>query len=181
MQNDLAAPQFVICTRHDHSAAMNRIHTRLALLLFKVVLIPALFAGCQSPHVLEPERAGAIIITNHAPEQISAATKETFQLHQFDQTRSDGPELVFQKMGTFMDAVLTSDWASGPAWVRVRVFQRPLDAERTLLDCDVYMVQQPEDPLFQQERKLRGRKQQYQALLDEIAENLNHQTPMQHP
>jgi hypothetical protein len=43
------------------------------------------------------------------------------------------------------------------------------------------MVQQPEDPLFQQERKLRGRKQQYQALLDEIAENLNRQTPMQHP
>jgi hypothetical protein len=83
-------------------------------------------------------------------------------------------------MGTFMDAVLTSDWASGPAWVRVRVFQQPLDAERTLLDCDVYMVQQPEDPLFQQERKLRGRKQQYQALLDEIAENLNH-TPIQRP
>jgi hypothetical protein len=167
------------CTR-NHWNRMKRIHSRLTLFLFALALIPALFAGCQSPHVLEPERAGAVIITNHAPEQISAATKQAFQLRQFDQTRSDGPELVFQKMGTFMDAVLTSDWASGPAWVRVRVFQQPLDAERTLLDCDVYMVQQPEDPLFQQERKLRGRKQQYQALLDEIAENLNH-TPIQRP
>lgn len=166
------------------TARMKRIHTRLGPLLFGVALIPALFAGCQSPRVLEPDRAGAIIITNRAPEQISAATKETFQLHQFDQTRSDGPELVFQKQGTFMNSVWTPDWASGPVWVRVKVFQRSLDAERTLLDCDVYMVQQPEDPLFQQERKLGGRKQKYQSLLEEIAENLNHQAPMppiQHP
>ena len=37
-----------------------------------------------------------------------------------------------------------------------------------LLDCDVYMVQEPDDPLFQKERLVHASKKEFQKLLDEV-------------
>jgi hypothetical protein len=112
---------------------------------------------------------------NRPADQIKAATRATFQHHQFEPARPEGDELVFQKRGTFMNSFMSADWFDGPAWIRVKVFQHPLDTERTLLDCDIYVVQQPEDPLFQQERKLEGRNKTYQQILEEIATAVSHE------
>jgi hypothetical protein len=160
---------------------MKRFARGCALFLCGVAVLPGLMGGCKSPRIPESHRTEAVIITNRAPEEINAATRAAFQHHQFKPVKADGDELVFQKRGSFMNSVWTADWFDGPAWVRVKVFQRPLDPQRTLLDCDVYVVQQPEDPFFLEEHKLAGKKKEYQSLLQEIAWNLNRERATQRP
>jgi hypothetical protein len=108
------------------------------------------------------------MVTNASPREIQEATEYVFKLHGFDPAPEDHNDLVFQRKGSFMNGVVWGDWYGGPVWVRIKVFLSQLDDSRTLVDCDVYMVQEPEDPLFQEERKVHADKGECQKLLDEV-------------
>ena len=155
---------------------MKRILMRFrlpVLFLCSLGMAATLSCGCRSTHVPESNRAAAVILTNHPSKAITAATVAVFKSHAYERARPSGNELVFQKPGTLANSFWFGDWYSGPVWRRVRVYQRELDPARTLLDCDVYMVQQAEDPLFQKGRKRSGRDSTCQELLDEVAATLN--------
>ena len=147
-----------------------------ARLLFKSAAWTALLlgillctVGCQStPKKLGSHRVAAVVVTNATPKEIQDATEKVFKLHGFDPAPEDYNDLVFQRQGTFMNGFVYGDWYGGPVWVRIKVFLSPLDAARTLVDCDVYMVQDHEDPLFQQERKVHADRTECQKILDEI-------------
>ncbi len=126
-------------------------------------------AGCQStPKKLGSHRVAAVVVTNASPKEIQEAAEKVFKLHGFEPAPEDNNELVFQRHGSFMNGFVYGDWYGGPVWVRIKVFLSQLDANRTLVDCDVYMVQDHEDPLFQKERKVHGDKTECQKILDEI-------------
>jgi hypothetical protein len=118
-----------------------------------------------------------VVILKRAPEEISTATKDTFKRHQFEDVSRDG-ELVFQRRGSAMNNVMSPNWLDGPTWVRIRVFEHQLDADRTVLDYRAFIVQQPEDPMFETEQPYGGHKKEFKSLLQEIAESLNQSPTM---
>jgi hypothetical protein len=74
-----------------------------------------------------------------------------------------------------MSGMVYGDWYSGGVWERIKVQQRELDSARTVVECDGYMVQEHEDPLFQNEIKEHKTKRGHlQKLLNEVALELKH-------
>ena len=137
-------------------------------------------AGCHTPQGPETNRAAAVMIKDRSAIQITDATKAVFTRHAYEAARAEDDEMVFQKPGTFMNALVHGDWYSGAVWERVKIYQRNLSPTQTVLEGDIYMVQQPEDPLFQKEQKLTGHKNRLQKLLEEVPAELD-QTPGKSP
>ena len=138
-------------------------------------MLAVVAVGCQSTaKKLGSDRVAAVVVKNATSTQIEEATKTVFERRGFDAAPEDYNDLVFQRKGSFMHGLFYGDWYEGAVWVRMKLFLRDLSPDSTLVDCDVYMVQEPEDPLFQKERKVRSNKSECQKLLDEIAAELTH-------
>jgi hypothetical protein len=132
-----------------------------------------LMTGCRSPHGQVSNRMASIIVTNRSSEQIEAAIQAVFEKHAYEAGKSVDDELVFEKKGTFMNGLVYGDWYSGGVWERFKVYQRELRPVETVVECDAYMVQEREDPLFQKERKeYKTRRGHCQKLLNEVAKHL---------
>jgi hypothetical protein len=132
-----------------------------------------LATGCRSPNGAVSNRMASIIVTNRSSEQVEAAVKAVFEKHAYETGRSEEDELVFEKHGTFMNGLVYGDWYSGGVWERIKVYQRELRPTETVVECDAYMVQEREDPLFQKEKKeYKTRKGHCQKLLKEVAKDL---------
>jgi hypothetical protein len=156
---------------------MNPIITlarRLPVCLLPLALSAAVLAtGCRSPKGQVSNRMASIIVTNRSSEQIGAAIQAVFEKHEYEEGKSEEDELVFEKKGSFMNGLVYGDWYSGGVWERIRVYQRELRPVETVVECDAYMVQQREDPLFQKERKeYKTRRGHCQKLLNEVAKDL---------
>ena len=133
------------------------------------LLVAALTTGCQSP---PKHRVAAVTIENASSEQIKTAAQEVFEQHSYEYAPEDENDLVFQKKGSFMNSFVYGDWYQGAVWLRVKLFLTEQKLDRTLLDCDVFMVQEPEDPFFQKERRVKAAKSECKKLLNEIADKL---------
>jgi hypothetical protein len=151
------------------------LHPLLASFLPWAALAALLLSACQSaPQKTPSSRAAFVIIHDRSPAVIEAATKRVFKAHGFETEKPKMTnELVFIKEGSFMNSFIHGSWYDGAVWMRVRVYQEELDPGQTLLDCDVYRVQQHDDPLFQSEQKVTGHKTAFQDLLDEVARDLD--------
>jgi hypothetical protein len=152
---------------------MNPVSFRMSLILAGLVVATGASTGCNSPQPSGATSATPVIVTNRTPEEIKAAATETFKRHEYEPVPGEGPDLAFQKPGTFVNNLMSSDWFDGPSWVMVKVYQHPLDAERTRLDCRVFLVQQPDDPLFKTEHPYGGHRKDFENLIHEIGRNLN--------
>ncbi len=133
-----------------------------------------MLASCSTTPARAPEskRMAAVVLNTQAAEQINAAVKTAFLSRGFDPVRSRGAELIFQRKGGFWTSAIHGDWYSGAVWLRARVYQTPMDDSRTLLECDLFRVQQPEDPFFEKEQKLTGKSSECQKLLNEVKQQL---------
>jgi len=106
--------------------------------------------------------------------EIEAATQKVFAEHGYQEARSKGSQLVFEKEGTGMNTLVYGDWSPKTVWVRVKVYVQDLSSvQQVLLECDAYMVAEHGDTHFEEEHKLtavhRGR---FQDLLDEVSHRL---------
>ena len=125
--------------------------------------------GCASPaHKLGSSRLAAVVIKDTSPDTIKASAKEVFDKHGFDNEPEDDNDLVFQKKASGAHSVLYGDWFSGPVTARAKLYLSDLRPGETLLDCDLYMVQEADDPLFAKERKVHASRGEFQSLLEEI-------------
>jgi hypothetical protein len=163
----------MICSQEDPLNKMKRFDRIRVLVPYGVAILIGLLAGCSSPRPTDQMSDTTVLILNRTPQEISSAIKETYKRHQFENTSSKDGELVFEKRGTVMNDIMSPNWLDGPTWVRVKVFQRQLDSDRTLIDYGVYLVQQPDDPMFQQEHPYGGHKKEFRSLMQEVARNLN--------
>ncbi len=142
-----------------------------AVLMFLAAAV--LTAGCRAPKTHLSNRMASIIVTNQSSERIDTAVQTVFTNHRFEEAKGEEDELVFQRPGSFMSGLVYGDWYSGGVWERIKVYQRELDSSRTVVECDGYMVQQHEDPLFQKEkRQYSTKKGHLQQLMDEVAKEL---------
>ena len=111
----------------------------------------------------------SIMVTNEPPDKIDKAVRSVFKKHAFEEAKGEKDEIVFQRPGSFMSSFIYGDWYSGAVWERVKIYQRELDSERTVVECDGYMVQEHDDPLFQKEKLQYGKtKKHLQELLNEV-------------
>ena len=135
----------------------------------------ALGSGCASaPNKTGSPRLASIISTNHTPEQIDKATEKVLGSHGYALKKRLEAKLVFEKPGTFMNNLAYGDWYGGGIWDRIAVYQKPLERDQILVDCDAWMVQEPDDPFFQKARPMgNGRRSYYQGLLDEVSHELD--------
>jgi hypothetical protein len=139
-------------------------------------LLIALTSGCQST---PKQRVASVAVRNASAEQLKTAAEEVFEQHSFEYAPEDDNDLVFQRKGSGMNSFLYGDWYQGAVWIRIKLFLTDLKSGRTLVDCEVYMVQEHDDPFFQKERKVKANKTECQKILNEIAATLN--TPASHP
>ena len=125
--------------------------------------------GCASTaHKLGSHRLAAVIIKGSSPDAIKASAKDVFDKHDFEAEPEDDNDLVFQKKASGMNSFVYGDWFSGPVTARVKLYLGETKAGEILLDGDVYMVQEADDPLFTKERRVHARRGELQKLLDEI-------------
>jgi hypothetical protein len=151
-------------------AFARRISVRLLPLALAAT---ALAIGCRLPHGHVSNRMASIIVTNQSSEQIENALRAVFERHAYEAGKSEGDELVFEKKGSFMNGLVYGDWYSGGVWERIKVYQRELRPAETVVECDGYMVQEREDPLFQKEKREYNTKRGHcQKLLNEVAKEL---------
>ncbi|HVM50864.1 MAG TPA: hypothetical protein VMU04_22745 [Candidatus Acidoferrum sp.] len=142
----------------------------------------ALAAGCRTADSGVSQRMASIIVTNRTSEQIEAAVQAVFKQHGYEEGKSEDDEMDFQKPGSFMSGMVYGDWYSGGVWERIKVYQRDLDSSRTVVECDGFMVQEHEDPLFQNEKKEhKTKKGHLQELLNEVPKELRRSQPLQIP
>jgi hypothetical protein len=165
----------------DGSSKPERFRGAAALFPIAVMILAGLSASCNSPQPAEATSATSVIITNRSSEEIKAAATQTFKVHEYEPVAGEDPGLAFQKRGTFMNDLMSPDWFDGPSWVVVKLFLHPLDAERIRLDCRVFLVQQPDDPLFMQKRAYGGHRKDFENLVHEIGRNLNRPPDAQQP
>jgi hypothetical protein len=148
----------------------------LAVLLAFAALV--LTTGCHTTRNSVSNRMASIVVTNASSEQIEAAIDTVFKNHSYEEGRAEEDELVFQKPGSFMNGLVYGDWYSGGVWERIKIYQRELDPARTVIECDGYMVQEHEDPMFQKEkREYKTKKGHLQDLLNEVAKELKRTAP----
>jgi hypothetical protein len=155
--------------------AFGKIHPisdmRLVLTFLIAITAAWLAAGCSTPRN-GSQRLASIIVDNRSPEQIEASLVKVYESHGYSLKRKDD-ELVFEKPGTVMNTLAYGDWYNGGVWERIEVFQREIGPGRTLVDCDDYMVQEPEDPFFQKVRQVhKTRRRNCQKLLDAVSHDL---------
>jgi hypothetical protein len=147
---------------------------RVAAWAMPLLLTAAVLAlGCRTPKDKVSNLMASIVVTNRSSEQIETALNAVFKNHGYEPGRADGDELVFQKAGSVMSGVVYGDWYSGGVWERIKLYQRELDSRRTVVECDGYMVQEHEDPLFQKEKRQYGtQKSHLRKLLAEVEREL---------
>lgn len=144
-----------------------------ALVVLLALAAAVLTTGCATPKTSVSNRMASIVVTNQSEEKIEAALRTVFKNHGYEEGKAEDDELVFQKPGSFMSGLVYGDWYSGGVWERIKVYQRDLDSARTVVECDGYMVQEHEDPLFQNEKKEHSTKKGHlQELLDEVPKEL---------
>src|SRR6476659_6980711 len=139
--------------------------------LFTIVAIAILLSGCSTsaPKKLGSNRVAAVLIKGASKETIKSSVEAVFTKNGFEPGGEEAEkDIVFENKATAMNSLFYGDWVSGPVWARVRLFLTPRAVDETLLDCNIYMVQDPEDPLFQSERRVKARKGELQKLLEEI-------------
>jgi hypothetical protein len=145
---------------------------------FIIFWLLVLAAGCASPSSkLGSSRVAAVVIKDSTPDTIKASVKSVFEKHGFESAPEDENELVFEKKASAMNSFVYGDWFSGVVWARARLYLAQVKSGGTMLDCDVYMVQDPDDPLFQKERKVNASRTEFQKLLDEIKQDAEGNAP----
>ena len=147
---------------------------RPALSWLIAVAAAGLATGCSTTKN-GSQRLASIIVENRSREQIEGSLVKIYESHAYRLKRKDD-KLIFEKPGTVMNALAYGDWYSGGVWERIEVFQRELEPRRTLVDCDAYMVQEPDDPFFQRVRQVyKTRRRHCQKLLDAVSQDLARQ------
>ena len=153
---------------------MSRIETSKCHLRNAIAVIFVLLQGCTTPVPSQQLNDTAVVISRRTPEEIRSVVEETFKQHHFEIAATKEDALVFDRRGTFANDMMAQNWADGPTWVRVKVFRTQIDADQTKLGCEIYVVQQPEDPMFKTERPYGGHKKEFKEIMQEVARALNH-------
>ncbi len=130
--------------------------------------------GCRSSKLPASASFASVVIANRTVAEIQRASAAVFlEAGYFDGLTSNG-EMTFEKEGTRGNQIAHGGWqANGQVHVRVRAQIVPLPDGTHRLQCKAYMVNDPGDIWFEEEKRLANfRSAPYQKLLNQVAERL---------
>jgi len=131
--------------------------------------------GCQSFN--SPPTAGSltsVTIKGKTVPQIAAATQAVFDNHYFHGGVTAPGQLTFERPGSRMnDLAYGGGMFHETVTIRVVVRVAKLDSQSTLLSCNAWLVEDADDPVFEDNHKVRMlRKWPYEDLLKDIQKQL---------
>jgi hypothetical protein len=145
----------------------------LVPLALALMVLAAVFTGCQSPGGGKRGLA-SVTIPHRSAEEIVRAAVTVFRAEGYRDVVATPEDMVFEKTGSGWNTAAYGGWTDAkPVTVRVRaaVDAQPDGANR--LWCDAYMVGDAGNALFEEQHKLTGvRRGPYQSLLNRVAEQL---------
>ena len=138
------------------------------------LLAVLLVAGCQSFKDTPTGYLTSVTITNQPMAAIEKATTTVFITHGFTGGSTGPDEFTFERPGTrWNDLAYGNAMFNETVTVRVVVKIRSLDAQRTFVGCNAWLVDAPNNPVFEDSHAVRKfREWPYEQLLDEIQKQL---------
>jgi hypothetical protein len=142
-----------------------------------VVLAPvllALFAGCQTFNSPPANNLASVTITNRTMPQIASAIQEVFATHYFQGSQTGPYGFTYERPGNRMNNLAYGSYMfDEKVTVRVKVNVQPVYGGQFLLSCNAALVEDANDPIFQDSHQVRLlRKWPYAELLRDIRTQL---------
>jgi hypothetical protein len=145
------------------------------VLLSMPLVVP--LTGCQSSGEAGSASFASVTISNRTETEIAAATSKVFSAEGYRGGQVGGGKMVFEKEASRATTLsrdgLASTMAGARTVNRVRLEVVALAQGSHRLQCQAFVVTNPDDAFFADEQRLtRLRRAPYQALLDKIADSL---------
>lgn len=113
-----------------------------------------LLAGCTTPDASATKPLASVVIQGQTENRIRLLLVEVFGDAHYESRVLYGPELVFEKRGSFTDDLLRGGSLSSKTVVRARVRVEPNPAGGHLLECWAAKVQYPGDRVMEEEFRI---------------------------
>lgn len=137
--------------------------------------------GCKSGNSGRMGRA-SVDIKGRSARDIAQAATGVFKENNYRLTKSSPSELVFERPGTRQEAAKWGGWGGEGVAMQVKVTIFALAGGNTLLEAEVFAVDNTADPFFRTENKaFMLSYKTYQKLLDEVKQRLSVPTPVPTP
>lgn len=123
--------------------------------------------GCQSTGQSGSGALASVLIPNASETRIRLNLIDVFEGAKFEGKRKYGPEMVFERPGSFGDDLMRGGWLSGKTTERVRLRIVPEGAAAFRVECNAFVVQYAGDRTLEEEFRVH-RSGSYKKLLDEV-------------
>jgi hypothetical protein len=146
---------------------MKQIFYPAALLL--MLAGGSFLSGCRTADEARSGHMASVEISGHTAAEIRHMTIKVFLAEGYVQANGLG----FEKKASVWDMTAYGGW-SGDVWLRLRAGIHPLEADRYILNCDAYLVQDRNQAAMEMEQKNRyANRSDCKKILDEIKAKLD--------
>lgn len=149
-----------------------------ALLLLVATLM--LGSGCQSIGGGNSKPLASITVGDVTESRVRLKLAEVFESAGYETRVLYGPELRFEKPGSFSDNLMRGGWLSSKTVIRARLRVTPQGSDAFLISCRAATVQYPGDSVMEEEHAVH-RSGPFQKLLEETARRLQPQDATHEP
>ena len=160
-----------LCPRNElwfekSSISLSRMFSWIA-----VSMLAIWWTGCSStnPEVPKTDSLAALVIYGADNQDIRQAARSVFLEDQFLQAETNATLMTFEKRGSIMQDITYGSFMNNEAWIRAKLTIEPLDDDKHLLECGVFVVRNHGESFFEEESKVnRFKRGHYQDLLEKI-------------
>lgn len=150
----------------------NHMVTKLAMLM----IVGLALIGCRSPEAKNNSSLAAVEITGYNVAEVREATRAVMRSHDYTEAEIHDFDMVFEKPASRRDTAAFGSLMVDELWERVQMRIRRKPSGSVFLACEVYMVENKGEGMFESERQLAAlRNARYQGLLDEVKTRLGRQ------
>ncbi|HNU51154.1 MAG TPA: hypothetical protein PKJ98_09695 [Verrucomicrobiota bacterium] len=130
--------------------------------------------GCQSLGGSDSKPLASITIRDVTESRVRLTLAEVFESAGYEARVLSGPELRFEKPGSFSDNLMRGGWLSSETVIRARLRITRQEPDALLISCRAATVQYPGDSVMEEEHAVHWRGS-FQKLLEETARRLQPQ------
>jgi hypothetical protein len=144
------------------------------LLVTLFVCAVALFSGCQSPaHTAAPDAVAAVEVMDVSELDCAMAIRKAFLRAGYEpKPKVDSRLFVYEKVAGKVDEFMYGGWGMAPVKIRVKVGIVGLEARHYVITANPYTVRDSDDIRLEDEKKTHRNRKMYQAMLDQIRDEL---------
>ncbi|MFO1477501.1 MAG: hypothetical protein U1F98_12710 [Verrucomicrobiota bacterium] len=143
-------------------------------ILFLGAALALAATGCQTFSDKVPNTLASVTVKNQSNAAIAEATTQVFQNHGFHCTVPGSTQMTFERPGTRKNyAQYGSLVFNETIIIRVTVYIKKLGGDSTELACKAWIVEDPNDPVFEDDHRVRElNRWPYEDLLEDVRKAL---------